>query len=122
MVVLAREPAASLLERVRSAARNKLQFKAKRLFVMPCGRELLAAGDAALLSNGVTVVCSRGEALSGREARGGSVQAGPGRALLGRVLAVSAWLDPGSVEQMHGTARRLAGVRLCVGMPDLHPG
>jgi release factor H-coupled RctB family protein len=122
VVVLAREPAASLVERVRGAARNKLQFKAKRFFVLPCGRELLAAGDAALLSNGITVVCSRGEALSGREAGGGPVEAGPRRALLGRVLAVSAWLDPGSVEQMHGTARRLAGVRLCVGMPDLHPG
>ena len=38
------------------------------------------------------------------------------------MLCERAWLDAAAVRQLEHAARGLRGVRLAVGMPDLHPG
>lgn len=104
-------PFAALLQ----SAHNKLRIKKATQIFTARGNLLASDFPSSLLANGNVLYVSSGEAFVGT-VRPEQVERG-----VVRVIATEAPVEPQALEQLRGTAG-LEGMRLVVGMPDLHPG
>mmetsp|Transcript_7570 Transcript_7570/g.13218 ORF Transcript_7570/g.13218 Transcript_7570/m.13218 type:complete len:497 (-) Transcript_7570:67-1557(-) len=111
--------------------KNKLRFKATRLFLLDTGKEMLLENYDEWLQSTLNVVASKGETFQGKphsSARPCKVLGMPSISLPETpitkvsILAEATWLEDSSILQLKNTVRDLPGMRIAIGMPDLHAG
>lgn len=124
------DPAKSTFAQLLTLSGQRLKMKAKRAF-LSTGTELSADNYQSLLENDAKVMLTKGEGyeshLTKRDGESDTkVEPATSSASVQppvvRVLAVKSWLDADATKQLENTAKSLPGIRLAVGMPDLHPG
>ncbi|KDQ60982.1 hypothetical protein JAAARDRAFT_191106 [Jaapia argillacea MUCL 33604] len=96
-------------------AGNKFRVKALSLIYLQGG--VVLSQDSDLTESVTRVWVSKGEPYVGPPANS-SVSSNPGEV---RIMAEKSYLDGSAVNQLRAVAA-LPGVKLAVGMPDLHPG
>lgn len=99
-----------------ATSRNKLRLKKASNIYSVHGKELIESTDFLGLSNGDELFISCGEPFVGS-----SSPARPAAGAVVRLVSNLSPVEPEALVQLNNTAK-LEGMRLVVGMPDLHPG
>ena len=101
------------------AAKNKLRLNKASNVYSSSGKALIFPREFSSLSNGDIVFISCGEAFVGAVMEAAEEARGPHAAV--KLVANLAPVEPEAIAQLNSMAK-LEGMRLVVGMPDLHPG